>query len=302
MHKLIGFLLNIASLFAPKWVTKKLISLFALPTKPVIRAKEMEFLDSSKKVKVNRSGSEIMEYHWGEAHHPLVVLSYGWGYNAGRWRHFVPALLKNGFKVVAYDPVGHGLSEKKELDIPLNASFIKAIIEENGSVDTILAHSFGGSCSVYAAYCLPKFLQPKKMIIMASFNHTPRVFRGFATLMGLWESTFQRMVAAFELRIGHKLAFFDLAIMSSHLPHIKSMIVHSPSDKVTPFKSALRYHTYWAGSYLYAPEQGGHHLGTNEITKVVLDFIINENVPNDAEKQDRPLDISHELVQYFNEI
>jgi pimeloyl-ACP methyl ester carboxylesterase len=302
MHKIIGFLLNIASLFAPNWVTKKLISSFALPPKPAIRPKEMEFLDTAKKIKVNRSGVEIMEYHWGENHHPLVVLSYGWGYNAGRWRHFVPTLLENDFKVVAYDPAGHGLSQIRDLDLPMNASYIRAIVEEHGSVDTVLAHSFGGASSVYAVYGLPKFLQPKKMILMASFNHTPRVFRGFATLLGLWESTFQRMVSVFEARIGQPLSFFDLGMMSSNFSHIKGLIVHSPSDKVTPFRSALRYHSYWSGSYLYAPEQGGHHLGTNDITKAVLEFIVAEKVPNDAQKQVPVLDTEHELVQYFAEV
>ncbi|MBX9928809.1 MAG: alpha/beta fold hydrolase [Gemmatimonadaceae bacterium] len=58
---------------------------------------------------------------------PPVVLLHGWGILAYLWRHNVAALVADGYRVVAPDLPGHGLS-----DIPL--------AEGSYSVETMIAH------------------------------------------------------------------------------------------------------------------------------------------------------------------
>jgi hypothetical protein len=137
------------------------------------------------------------------------------------------------------------------------------------------------------------------MIIMGTFSHTPRVFDSFSKRLGIWRKPYEQMIKQFEQRIGKPLSYFDLALMCSNIPHIQGFIIHSPSDHITPFRSALRFHSYWSGSFLYAPNEGGHHLGTAAITKAILDFIILDKIPNQAEKQERPVSKHHELDKYF---
>lgn len=299
IYKTIGLGLNLSTLVAPHWATQKSVELFSRPEKPNIRLKEQEFLNTAKQIMTKRNGYDIMEYHWGDDNAPLVFLSYGWSYNAGRWRHFVGDLLANGFRVIAYDPIGHGYSSKGLLDLPTNAGLIRDIITEQGGAHALIAHSFGGASSVYAVSQLPRHLQPKTMVLMASFSHAPRVFKGYRDAAGLWQLTYRRFVNAFEQRINMSLKAFDMAQMTADFRHIQSLIVHSPHDKITKFYSAMRYHSYWPGSYLFAPEDGGHHLGTTEITKSILNFIVYRQVPSSAEKQEQALDVNHELVRYF---
>jgi pimeloyl-ACP methyl ester carboxylesterase len=299
IRKLIGFGINMVSLVSPSLATKKLMHIFATPPKASIRPKEKTFLATAKQLKMQRAGVEIVEYHWGNQHAPLIVLSYGWAYNAGRWRHFMETLVEHNFHVVAYDPPGHGNAPHGELDLPTNSAIIQGIIEDYGGATAVLAHSFGGASSVYAVQGLPRYLQPKRMVIMASFSHTPSVFKAYGKSLGLWKLTYQRMIDGFEKRFGISLRHFDLGLMTSNLTHIEGLLVHSPSDKVTPFGSAVRYHNYWKNSYLYAPKEGGHHLGTTEITSAVLDFILYGTIPNDAEKQEKALDLEHDLERYF---
>ena len=299
IYKIIGFGLNISSVFSPTWVTTKAIRLFSLPPKPNIRPKEAAFLATAKQVRTLRFGHDIVEYHWGKSDAPLIVMSYGWGYNAGRWRHFVGVLVDAGYRVIAYDPCGHGLSPKKEVDLPTNANFIAGIIKDYGRAEVVVGHSFGGASSVYAIQSLPVNLQPSKLIVMASFSNTPNVFKAYAKTLGLWKLPYKRMIASFEKRIGHSLKHFDMAFISAQFAHIQGFIVHSPSDDVTPFASALRYHSYWPNSILYAPKTGGHHLGTEEITGAILDFILEDKIPEGAEKQERAVNTKHDLVRYF---
>ncbi len=299
LTKAIGLGLNLWSLLAPEKAAEKAAYIFSKPPKPRLRPKEQEFLATARQVRRELAGQQIVEYHWGPEKAPLVLLSYGWGYNAGRWRHFVPDLLLAGYRVLAYDPPGHGLAPSGILNIPRNAAIIRALLEEYGAPFAIVGHSFGGSSSVYALKDLPRALHPRRMTVMASFSFAPRVFREYQQALGLWSPLYYRMVRNFEKQVGHSLDYYDFALMSAGFPHIEGLLVHDPNDAVTPYAESCRYHDFWPGSHLYSPKEGGHHLGTAGITKAVLQFIQDGQVPKEAERQERAVPAEHELVRYF---
>lgn len=299
IFKLVGLGLNLWSLAAPQRAMKKAINLFSTPPKPAVREKEQKFLSSAQQIRRRVAGQNIVEYHWGEAGAPLALLSYGWGYNAGRWRHFVPELLEAGYRVLAYDPPGHGLAPAGQLNIPLNAAIVRALIEDYGPVEAIVGHSFGGSSSVYALQNSPRHLHPRRMAVMASFSYAPRVFQEYRQALGLWPSLYWRMVRWFEQRVGHPLEHFDFAMMTAEFSHIEGLLVHNPADAVTPYAEARRYHDFWPGSRLFSPKEGGHHLGTPHITEAVVDFVSHGIAPTEAERQERTVYAKHELLQHF---
>lgn len=297
--KTIGFGLNLWSLLAPQQATKMAGRIFSTPPKPRLRPKERQFLATARQVRREVAGQNIVEYHWGSSDAPMVLLSYGWAYNAGRWRHFVPDLVAAGYRVLAYDPPGHGLAPAGILNIPANAAIIRALLEYYGTPYAMVGHSFGGSSSVYALTELPRGLHPMRMVIMASFSFAPPVFRAYQKAFGLWSPLYWRMVRGFEKRVGHSIDFYDFALMSAALPHIEGLLVHDPSDPVTPYAESRRYHDFWPGSHLYSPGEGGHHLGTETITRAVLQFIQGKGIPAEAERQERPLHAEHDLVRHF---
>lgn len=290
MHPLIiksvGLGLNLLSLVAPKRAAEAAAYLFFLPPKPQLREKERAFLHTARQVHRTAAGHPIVEYHWGEEGCPLVLLSYGWGYNAGRWRHFVPELVAAGFHVLAYDPPGHGLAPAGQLNLLKNAVIIRSLLYDHGPAEALLTHSFGGSSSIYALYNMPEKMHPKRMVLMASFSYTPAILQEYKKALGFWPKLYWHMVRMFEQRVGHSLEEFDFAMMTAKLPHIKSLIVHSPNDAVTPYTEARRYFDFWPGSYLFSPPEGGHHLGTAGITSAVLRFISAGEIPPKTERQE----------------
>ena len=297
--KAIGLGINLWSLVAPESAARMAVQVFSKPPKPRVREKESAFLNTARQVRRQLAGQAVVEYHWGQNDAPLVVLSYGWGYNAGRWRYFVPALLEAGYRVIAYDPPGHGLSPAGTLNIPANAAIIRALLQDYGQPYALVGHSFGGSSFVYALHDLPRALHPKKMVVMASFSYAPRVFREYKKTLGLWDPLYWSMVRQFENRVGRKLDYYDFAVMTSAFSHIEGLLIHDPEDAVTPYAEARRYHDFWPDSHLYSPAQGGHHLGTAEVTNAVLEFVLQGKVPAQAERQERPVYAEHELVRHF---
>ncbi|MEL6944531.1 MAG: alpha/beta hydrolase, partial [Bacteroidota bacterium] len=175
----IGFCYNISSLFAPTWTSKRLYQLFATPPKVNIRPKEEAFLSHAILDEYTLRDWGGILYHWGEINRPYVLMSYGWGYNAGRWRHYVPALLEAGYRVIAYDPPGHGNAQKGTLTIPKNAALLHCIINTFGPPKMVLAHSFGGGTTIEALSELPNLYHPERLVIMAAFSKASWIFRNF---------------------------------------------------------------------------------------------------------------------------
>lgn len=66
---------------------------------------------STKRVAV-RSGLSLRVLEAGSPDGEPVVLVHGWGGNVYSWAETIPALAKSGFRVVAFDLPGHGLSDK----------------------------------------------------------------------------------------------------------------------------------------------------------------------------------------------
>jgi pimeloyl-ACP methyl ester carboxylesterase len=297
--KSLGLALSAWSLVQPRRATRQAYHLFTSPPRPRLRPKELAFLATADRRDTQHAGRPVVEYHWG-ADGPLVYLSYGWGYNSGRWRHFVPPLLEEGFRVIAYDPPGHGQAPLDNLNLVENAEIIRSLIRTYGQPYALVGHSFGGSASVYAVPALPVALQPRKMVVMASFSDAMRVFRAFQRTLGLSEPLFWRFVRLMEERAEASMAAFDLARLSGRqLGRVPALIVHDPEDQVTPVGHARRYHAYWPGSTLSLPQGAGHHLGQAGVTRAILDFVIRGQLPADAQVQHQPLPAEHDLVRFF---
>lgn len=299
LFKIIGLGLNIWGIFAPGAAAMAAYNLFCRPPKPRLRSKELQFLNTATRVDSQIAGQPVVEYHWGPANGPLVLLSYGWHYNGGRWRHFVPELVDAGFHVLAYDPPGHGLNQGHFLNLVINSEIIKGLIEKYGPAEALLAHSFGGASSVRAMSYLPESLRPRRAVVMASFSHAARIFEEYRDLLGLWDNVYYQLVNLVEKLLGLPLQAFDIAYLSSKLGNVQSLLVHAPDDQVTPYANALRYQSYWPDSVLYHPEGGGHHLGKAEITRAILSFLTRGTYPEQAETLDMPVKADHELVRYF---
>ncbi|MEL7427764.1 MAG: alpha/beta fold hydrolase [Bacteroidota bacterium] len=300
--KLVGAGLNAWGLASAKKAGTKAYQLFTTPPKPMIRPKEKAFLDTAEQVELLRGGKEIMEYRWGNPTAPYILLSYGWGYNAGRWRHFVPRLVKAGYRVIAYDPPGHGMAKRERVHFVDNVNIIQAVIEANGQPAGLIAHSFGGACSVQSMDFLPPELHPKRMVIMAAFSDARRsVFTTFRRALGLSDRVYQAFEDKIALEAGKQLRPFQIAPFTASLKHIPALIVHDPLDKVTSGNESLGYHAYWPGSVLYLPLRAKHHLGTPRVTEAILDFALDGTIPQTATVQERPLAPEYELASFYRQ-
>lgn len=297
--KTIGTGLNLLHWVAPQLAAKQAYRLFTRPPRPRLRDKELAFLATAERRDTIRAGLACVEYHWG-APGPVVLLSYGWGYNSGRWRHFVPALVEAGFHIIAYDPPGHGQAPRGQLNLVQNGEILRELIAAYGRPYAFIGHSFGGAAAVYGLAGLPATKLPDKMVIMASFSDARSVFRVFQRDLGLGTPLYWSFVQYIKRIARAPLRSFDLAVAAGrHLAGVPALVVHDRADALTPVAHAHRYFAYWPGCALYTPRGTGHHLGKPRVTEAIIHYVVDGSLPTDAQVQRRPLPVEHDLVRYF---
>ncbi len=276
----IGAGINTVSYLSPKMGGRLAFHLFGQPPKPNLRPKEKAFLAEARRQDIVWDKRNIPVYSWGPPAGPVVFCAYGWGYNAGRWRHYVPALTEAGYRVIAFDPPGHGLAAPGNLDYPMLVDLESTLLHHLGGCDLVLCHSFGGGCLIEALTTLPRELHPRRACVMAVFSEVKWIFQVFTISLGLRPVIFAEMQAYIEDRTGRSLDEFDVALNASKLSHVETLLLHDPADTVTGFRNAQRNHSHWRGSYLYMPPKAGHHLGTAGVTRAVLAFLTEGTLPD----------------------
>jgi len=97
-----------------------------------------------------RSGLRIRVVERGDPAAPPVVFVHGWGCTAYIFRRNIPALADAGFRVLAFDLKGHGLSDKpadaEQYTIDALVEHLRQVLDALGLERPALAgHSLGGS-------------------------------------------------------------------------------------------------------------------------------------------------------------
>lgn len=278
LFKSVGLGINAFSFLSTKKAGELAFALFAKPPKATIRPKEKQFLDQAERLDISWNGLNVPVYRWGTSG-PTVFCAYGWGYNAGRWRHYAPGLVEAGYRVVAFDPPGHGQADYGYLDYPKYVDIEERILRKVGGCQLVLSHSFGGGCLVEALKNLPPEMRPERAVVMGVFSEVRWIFTVFANSLGLRKFVFDAMADYIAQRTGRTIDEFDVAVNGSQIPDVEFLVVHDPADKVVSIRNARRNHSHWVGSHLYTPSSGGHHLGTAEITNNVLQFLTTGELP-----------------------
>jgi pimeloyl-ACP methyl ester carboxylesterase len=132
-----------------------------------------------------RSGLKVRVLERGDPESPPVVLVHGWGCSVYVFRRNMPALADAGFRVIAVDLKGHGLSDKPtasdEYTIDSLVEHVRDILDALGLERPALAgHSLGGSLIYHFASRYPGRARCLGLLSPVGLNGVPlmRLYRG----------------------------------------------------------------------------------------------------------------------------
>jgi pimeloyl-ACP methyl ester carboxylesterase len=146
--------LNILSLVSLRKSAEKAFRLFVTPGKRR-KGKLPPIFETGEALSFRLGGHLIRGHRWepySDALRPSaemeaprkVLIVHGFESASRVFEHYIAALLKKGYEVVAFDAPGHGLSGGKRLFIADYVEMLSAVEQSYGPFQSWLAHSLGG--------------------------------------------------------------------------------------------------------------------------------------------------------------
>lgn len=218
-----------------------------------------------------------------------ALLVHGWNSRAKHMLALAKSLNDAGVETVLLDLPGHGASTGKHLHLGKGIDAIDATWRHHGPFDAIIGHSFGGSVALNAALgsamCVPA-RRPSRLVMIASPNSMPAIFRWFGRRVGLPEKAQDALERRVLTLLGQSL---DLLVASDQLvdTDLPVLVVHDMDDKDVPYADALRMARAGPHVRLHTTNGLGHRrvLKDSGVHSAVVGFLTKE-------RQDQPARVS----------
>lgn len=161
-----------------------------------------------------------------------MLICHGFDSFSYRFEDYVTLFLAQGFRVLAFDAPGHGISDGKTLNIVEYKGIILDIINRFGRVDGILSHSIGALAVALAA---EELQQPDlKLTLIAPASELSRAVQQFHQIFRFSPAIHQAFVTRLEAAGNHPVSWFSVNRIIQGLKQ-PVMWLHDTEDKICPF-------------------------------------------------------------------
>lgn len=262
---------------APPLAHRYFLRIFFTPLKYPIPEKEQKALQFATAFSFSAAGQTIQGYSWGDHSRPYVLLVHGWAGRATQFRRFVKPLINAGFRVIGFDGPAHGGSTGKRTDILEFGKAIEKIYQLHGEPEAIIAHSFGGVATLYAAM---NGLSVKKLVNIASPTIGDEVIRTYLRAVnGSWKTGlfFKQYILKTQ---GKPFEEFSSLHFVQNLPApVEILLVHDENDKEVDIRNAEALVSLYKWANLLRTKKLGHIriLRDDQVIRRCVTFIADRN-------------------------
>ncbi|MFZ9661367.1 MAG: alpha/beta hydrolase [Chitinophagaceae bacterium] len=223
--------LNILGVISPKWAAKQAFKLFSTPH---FRTKKPDppIFKKGEVMSFDMDGKKVFGYRWNHPSNKRLLILHGFESSCKNFDSYITNAIKMGYEVYAFDAPAHGKSEGKRIILPIYVQMIRKIEENFGSMNTYLAHSFGGLAITHYLESIPQ--NPIwKLILIAPATETKTAidsFFKFVQLNNTIRKEFDQMIfdksGVWPSHYSIKRAFENI--------HCKTLWIHDHDDDITP--------------------------------------------------------------------
>ncbi len=248
----------------PKWASKIAYRLFTTPQFRAKHKRSDQWIEQARVFDFMYGKQLLKGYEWGEGE-KVVLLVHGWESRGTAMRAFVPGLLELGYRVVAFDGPAHGHSGGKRTNIAHFGGAIRALIRQVGEIDGIIAHSFGGSATVYALTHLEVPVQLKRLVLIAAPSRMDRILTNFINMIKAPRKVAEGFHDIIKSKVKRPIEETDIGKSYDSIIVEQAMIVHDEHDPIVSIEESKHTFEHWDNSTLIVTKGLGHyHLMKNE--------------------------------------
>jgi pimeloyl-ACP methyl ester carboxylesterase len=234
--------------FAAAWA----LDLFFTPRGRRGSARINAFLAAGRRFDVSVRGRRVAAWSWGDG--PPVYLVHGWAGVGGQLAAFGPPLLANGFRVVAFDAPGHGVSAGRRSSIVHFADALHEVVAKQGQAHAVIAHSLGAAAAVRA---LSLGLQVQRAVFVGPTGGPRDWAERFRRHLGVPPHVMASMRERSERWLGASWADFDVPMLARSQA-ASLLVFHDRDDAEVPWNDGAAIARAWPGARLVTTAGLGH--------------------------------------------
>jgi hypothetical protein len=183
----------------PAEIAAKLIfEAFKKPARSPLPAESMVVMTQAGRSELDLAGRRVALYEWGQGGRTAFCI-HGWSGRASDFSAFVTPLTSAGYRVVAFDNLGHGESEGDTATLLDVREILLALQERMGPADTVFAHSIG---VLYAFYALNHGVRADRLVAISGVCDFSYLISRYTSSMKLREETVELLKRHLESLFG----------------------------------------------------------------------------------------------------
>lgn len=268
--KSVGAYLNVLHLIAPKKSDDLAFKIFCTPRKGKIQLGKIPKVLKSAQREIHTFANHDIAVYRFPGNGKKIVLVHGWESNSKRWKKLLPYLKKEQFDIYAIDAPAHGKSSGNLFTVPLYAAVITEVIQKF-KIEQIVAHSIGGSASIFALYQnhLPTI---EKAAILGAPSDLDVLISNYGRILSLRQRNLRGLTQKFTDVFQMETQLFAGHLFVKSLK-IKGFVAHDVQDDVVSFRESEKVTANWEGVTFVETENLGHSLHDAKLYQQLLRFL-----------------------------
>jgi pimeloyl-ACP methyl ester carboxylesterase len=227
---------KVLSGLSKKKAAKELFQLFCTP---LTKSIDNNSIKNAEKISFVFKTYTIRGYRWNAGQSKKALILHGFSSAAHKFKHFVQPLIDKGYEVIAYDCVAHGSSEGSLTNAVEYGEMIVEIIKNEGSINSFIAHSFGGLALSLALEQIPHSPQTKAVLIAPATESTTALSMVFK-LLKLDDPEVKNEVNKLIFdTAGKKIEWFSVRRAIKNI-NAQILFFQDEDDDITPMSDAIK--------------------------------------------------------------
>lgn len=263
---------QLLSIVSPRLSGRLAARMFLTPRKRSISARAEQIMSQAEMKTVRHGSRQLAVYVWGETG-PLVFLHHGWEANASTMRGFVRPLLRQGFRVLAFDAPAHGASEGKQTNLIDYGSAMQTVAYEYGYPQAIIAHSAGAAATLLMLSRDPAFAV-ERVVSLGAPSRLNDMIVVWTSFLGLSQTTVERMKQRLVDQVGVNVDSIEVetAVRNVNIP---GLIIHDTDDAIVSYANGEAIAQNWQTASLVTTTGLDHRgaLQDRNTIRQVVDFV-----------------------------
>jgi pimeloyl-ACP methyl ester carboxylesterase len=202
----------------------------------------------------------VRVYEWGKGARTAVIL-HGWGSRASRFVPMARSLVEQGWRVLAIDAPGHGLSPGNNSSLPRFVTALAAVIARHGPAQALIGHSLGA-----LAICL-SVPQQERIVLISMPSGARFLLGGFLDAFQINDDTRQRLLALFKSRFHATVDDYSSLTIANQIT-TSVLVIHDQDDDIVPVAHSETLVAAMKAAKLHVTHGLGHSALTRDVETI----------------------------------